>query len=212
MWFCRPTVNTFTVAESSCTGGHWRKIVQFLFGLEVNCDDSFCSVDTLDVHANPISRPIVAFELLRRFPAIVQFLGRGLNNDFASNPLCENDPDLQTPGSESAEKCSLLKGNDSQNFSDLKNQVDEKAERASGLSIISPWYITAPCGKHLIKKKIPQSSIKAAFYSQIALIAGCMSQNHAEKWWRYKKSELSQQEAQKRSVNILQDSTLKLNS
>lgn len=115
----------------------------------------FCCVDTLDVRANPISRPVVAFELLRRFPAIVQSLGRGLNNDFVSNPLCENDPDLQTPGSESAEKCSLLKGNDSQHFSDLKNQVEEIAERASGLSIISPWYILAPHVWHLIKKKEP---------------------------------------------------------
>lgn len=115
----------------------------------------FCCVDTLDVRANPISRPVVAFELLRRFPAIVQSLGRGLNNDFVCNPLCENDPDLQTPGSESAEKCSLLKGNDSQHFSDLKNQVEEIAERASGLSIISPWYILAPHVWHLIKKKEP---------------------------------------------------------
>lgn len=164
MWYCRLTVNTFTVAESSCTGGHWRKTVQFLFGLEINYDDSFCCVDTLDVRANPISRPVVAFELLRRFPAIVQSLGRGLNNDFVSNPLCENDSDLQTAGSESAEKCSLLKGNDSQHFSDLKNQVEEIAERASGLSIISPWYILAPRVKHLIKKNNPQSSIKAAFF------------------------------------------------
>lgn len=85
-------------------------------------------------------QPLSPWEDFQPFCSLPPSLGRGINNDLLSNPLCENDPVHHTLGSGSAVKDTLLSSNDLQRFSGRSDWgIVWKSHRLNKCTPCSPW-------------------------------------------------------------------------
>lgn len=144
----------------------------FLFALDLRIIESyFC------FHAGfgPVtylgqSQPLCPWEDFQPVCSLPPSLGGGLNNDLLSNPLCENDPDHRTPGSESAVKVTPLNSNDSQHFAGLTGQDQEMFKWATGWRAGTPWV----CGyaRYFTHRNIQKVLVRLSFHARIAENSG----------------------------------------